>query len=160
MEMNISDVTFRRLKPEDLDVLIKYRMMFLTELQNPSGEEKKPLLEKSLTNYFSRALKDDTFIAMAAEYRKQPVSFGGMVVQEIPGHFNFLSGKQGYILNMYTLPEYRGKGLSTMLLKNLLDEARSGGMTKVYLHATDEGINIYRKAGFGATTWPVLEMKL
>ena len=160
MKMNIADVTFRKLKPDDLDVLIKYRLLFLTELQNPTDDNKKLQLEKSLTDYFSRSLKNDTFIALAAEYNNQPVSFGGMVVQEIPGHFNFLSGKQGYILNMYTLPEYRGSGLSTMLFKRLLEEAKSAGLAKVYLHATDDGINIYRKAGLGNPAWPVLEMKL
>lgn len=143
-----------------MEVLIKYRMLFLTELQNPSGNNKKQLLEKSLKDYFRKTLKDGTFIALAAEYENQPVSFGGMVLQEIPGHFNFISGKQGYILNMYTLPEFRGNGISTALLKKLIEEARSAGLTKVYLHATSDGINIYKKAGFVTSTWPVLEMKV
>lgn len=160
MKINLSDVKFRKLKPEDLDVLVKYRMLFLTELQNPSDENKKQLLEESLINYFRMTLQNDTFIAWAAEYENNPVSFGGMVIQEIPGHFNFISGKQGYILNMYTLPEYRGNGISTLLLKELIKEAKAAGLTKVYLHATSDGINIYKNAGFAPSTWPVLEMNV
>ena len=43
---------------------------------------------------------------------------------------------------------------------NLMTDARSLGLTKVYLHATDDGINIYNKAGFKVSSWPVLEMTL
>ena len=160
MEINISNVTFRKLKPEDIDLLIKYRMLFLKELQNPTDKNDEVLLEDTLINYFRRTLQDNTFIAWVAEYNEEPLSFGGMVVQEIPGHFQFITGRQGYILNMYTLPEYRGKGINTKLLHKLLEEAKATGLTKVYLHATEPGINIYKKAGFEVSSWPVLEMKL
>jgi GNAT superfamily N-acetyltransferase len=160
MESIVSNVSYRKLKPDDIDLLVKYRMMFLKELQKPADKNDIILLEKSLVSYFSRSLQDNTFIAWIAEYENKPVSFGGMVVQHIPGHFTFISGRQGYILNMYTLPEYRGKGLSTSLLHKLLEEAKSCGLTKVYLHATNDGINIYKKAGFRASSWPVLELKI
>jgi GNAT superfamily N-acetyltransferase len=160
MENNISNVTYRKLKPDDIDLLVKYRMLFLKELQNPTDKNNEVLLEEKLTNYFNRTLQDNTFIAWVAEYNEEPLSFGGMVVQEIPGHFQFISGRQGYILNMYTLPEYRRKGISTHLLSKLLDEALAMGLTKVYLHATEHGINIYKKVGFEVSSWPVLEMKL
>jgi len=160
MKIDISNITFRKLKPEDIDLLVKYRMLFLKELQNPVDIDDEVLLENTLISYFSRTLENNTFIAWVAEYNKEPLSFGGMVVQEIPGHFQFLSGRQGYILNMYTLPEYRGKGISTKVLYKLIDEAKAEGLTKVYLHATEDGINIYKKAGFEVSSWPVLEMKL
>jgi GNAT superfamily N-acetyltransferase len=160
MESNVSNVTYRKLKPEDINLLVKYRMLFLKELQNPTDNNDEVILEDTLINYFSRTLQDNTFIAWVAEKNGEPLSFGGMVVQEIPGHFTFISGKQGYILNMYTLPEYRGKGISTKLLYKLLDEAKALELTKVYLHATEQGINIYKKVGFEVSSWPVLEMKL
>ena len=160
MILNISDVKFRRLGPEDIQLLVKYRLLFLNELQKPESEEDEALLRNSLISYFGRALADNTFIAWIAEYNNEPVSFAGMVVQQIPGHFTFISGSQGYILNMYTLPDLRGNGLSTKLLHKLVDEATEAGLTKVYLHATEQGINIYKKHGFKTSTWPVLEMKL
>jgi ribosomal protein S18 acetylase RimI-like enzyme len=160
MELDISNLTYRKLYLQDLDLLVKYRMMFLRELQNPADKNDLKLLEESLIGYFSKTLEDNTFIAWVSEYENEPVSFGGMVVQDIPGHFTFISGKQGYILNMYTLPEYRGRGLSTKLLHKLIEDAKSAGLTKVYLHATNDGINIYKKAGFSASSWPVLEMKI
>ena len=51
-------------------------------------------------------------------------------------------------MNMYTLPEERGRGLATELLKRLLDDARELRIAVVVLHAMPKGRSIYLKAGF------------
>jgi ribosomal protein S18 acetylase RimI-like enzyme len=58
------------------------------------------------------------------------------------------SGRLGYILNLYTVPEARRKGICTRLLNELIKEAKSLGLKYLHLHASEEGRNIYRKAGF------------
>ena len=61
---------------------------------------------------------------------------------------------------MYTIPEARGKGVCTRLLNKLIKEARSLGITYLHLRASDDGINIYRKAGFVEPEQIEMELKL
>jgi len=71
-----------------------------------------------------------------------------MVVREQPGNFEIPNGKTGYILNMYTIKEYRKNGIGSMLFQKLIDEARLMGLAKIELHATKDGEPVYRKFGF------------
>jgi ribosomal protein S18 acetylase RimI-like enzyme len=69
------------------------------------------------------------------------------------------SGKLGYLLNFYTIPEARGRGIATRLLNELLREAKSSGLKYLHLHTSKDGISIYRKAGFIEPEMPELKLK-
>ncbi|WP_256218372.1 GNAT family N-acetyltransferase [Bacillus sp. MUM 116] len=49
---------------------------------------------------------------------------------------------------MYTVPEYRGKGLAKRLLENCIDESKKSGVKRIWLHASEDGEPLYRKMGF------------
>ena len=61
---------------------------------------------------------------------------------------------------MYTLPEFRRNGISTELLKRLIVDAKLLKIDILNLHATKDGINIYRKFGFTEPIDPELELNL
>ena len=44
--------------------------------------------------------------------------------------------------------EYRGKGLCTALMKNLVEYGREIGLGRIELKATEDGYPIYEKVGF------------
>ncbi|MDP2114734.1 MAG: GNAT family N-acetyltransferase, partial [Bacteroidota bacterium] len=88
------------------------------------------------------------------------LSFGAMVLKKIPGDFNQTSYLEGDILNMYTVPFARRKGISGMILQELLNEAHNRGISKVSLHTSKEGEKLYRKLGFTEPIYPVLELRL
>ncbi len=115
-------------------------------------------LKEELTKYFQIALNDNSFIGWIAELEGSAIGIGGMVIHKILGNFNFLSGIEGYILNMYTLPTYRGKGICSEILERLINEGKEIGLGKIYLHASNDGINIYRQRGFKVPTMPELEI--
>jgi len=82
-----------------------------------------------------------------------------MVVWQMPARYGGLeSGKAGYILNLYTIPEVRRKGICTRLLNELIKEAKALGLKYLHLHASEDGISIYRKAEF--TEPDQIELKL
>ncbi len=60
----------------------------------------------------------------------------------------FINGKTGTILNVFTIPEYRRKGIAKALLKMLLAESEKIGLDFVELKATDSGYNLYKSIGF------------
>ncbi|KAJ5667827.1 uncharacterized protein N7477_006397 [Penicillium maclennaniae] len=56
--------------------------------------------------------------------------------------------KFGYLQVLATLPQYRGQGIGSGLLKVGLAEARELGLTEFFLEASDDGHDLYAKFGF------------
>lgn len=106
------------------------------------------LLAESLRTYFTRTLSDGTFRAHVACRGDVIVASSGMVIDHHPPSGGNRDGRSAYIMNMYTVPEERGRGLATELLKRLLDDARQMQLAVVVLHAMPKGRSIYLKAGF------------
>ena len=67
---------------------------------------------------------------------------------------NYLSqcndnGKQGYICNVYTIDEYRKKGLQEELLSKVIEFSKKNELFKLSLASDNEiAINLYKKFGF------------
>jgi len=76
------------------------------------------------------------------------VAISGMVIWQLPPKYNIINGIAGYILNMYTIPEERNKGICTNLLRRLIEDAKQRGVSYLHLHASANGLHIYQKAGF------------
>ncbi len=113
MKIDNSTIKFRKLGIKDVDLLIEYRIIFLKEIQISKNKGDEIKIKKGLKTYFSEFLKNNSFITYIPEYQHKPIAFTAIVIQNISGHFNLVSEKQGYILNMYTLPESRGLGICT-----------------------------------------------
>jgi GNAT superfamily N-acetyltransferase len=149
MEIERNKIRYRRATIRDVDTLVDYRIRFLNALFGHRDDSETEILRKSLEQYFSKAIASGNLVAWLAEYDGKALGTACMVVWEMPGRYGGLeSGRLGYILNMYTVPEARRMGICTRLLEELMDEAKSMGLKYLHLHASEDGINIYRKAGF------------
>ena len=85
-------------------------------------------------------------MAWLAEQDGKIVGTSGLVVWQLPArHGGLDTGKAGYILNMYTVPEARGQGICTRLLTELIEDAKTLGLKYLHLHASNDGMPIYRK---------------
>lgn len=71
-----------------------------------------------------------------------------MVVRQHPGSFKNASGRVGYLMNMYTRPAYRRRGICKQLLNLLTEDARLLGITAFELHATPDGEFVFKQEGF------------
>jgi GNAT superfamily N-acetyltransferase len=56
------------------------------------------------------------------------------------------------ILNVYTRPESRRKGLARRLVETALEWCRANGISTVILHASDAGRPLYASMGFQPST--------
>lgn len=160
MQIDLSKIKIRQVGLEDVGLLTTYRMAYLNELQGERGEEYQQKLRTDLNHYFSEMLTERRFFAFLAEQKGEILSSGAMVLKKIPGDFNQSLYTEGDILNMYTIPFARGKGISSMILDRLLAEARWQGISKVSLHTTKDGEKLYRNFGFSEPVYPVLELCL
>jgi GNAT superfamily N-acetyltransferase len=161
MKVEKSRIRYRRATVNDVQTLIDHRVRFLNELYNHPENDETEALRKSLRRYLSEAIPFGSFIAWLAEHDGKTIGTGGMVVWQMPGRYGGLeNGRLGYILDMYTIPEARRKGVCTRLLEELMKEARSLGLRYLHLHASEAGMDIYRKAGFVEPRQKELALKL
>ena len=161
LEIKKGKIVYRRGMIRDIPVLIDLRVRFLNELYEHPEDDKTEILRKSLLEYFAKAIPSKDFIPWVAEYNGKIIATSGMVVWQIPARYGGVeSGKLGYLLNFYTVPEVRRKGIATRLLNELIGEAKLLGLRYLHLHASKDGINIYRKAGFVEPDQPELVLKL
>jgi|ERR1700682_4626380 len=57
-------------------------------------------------------------------------------------------GRQGTIINVFTEPEWRRRGIGSLLMREIMAWARSEDLERILLHASAEGRPVYQKLGF------------
>ena len=137
--------TIRRATADDLETVIELRMAFLREAK-PDVTEWEPILEAT-RRYVSDKLPAGEFLVWFAEEEGQVVGTAGLVFFHRPPT-SPSSGLHAYVMNMYTLPAYRGRGIATELLQHVIDYARSHSAGRICLHALDTGRALYQRLGF------------
>ena len=93
-------------------------------------------------------MKSNEFIAWLAEADNEIIATSGLSFLQKPPHFINITGKFAYIMNMYTKPEWRRKGIGSVLLERLIEEIKKKGIRSVVLHSTPTGRPLYEKYGF------------
>ncbi|MCX6248020.1 MAG: GNAT family N-acetyltransferase [Bacteroidetes bacterium] len=160
MKIDKSKIKLRKAGISDVQTIIDSRIEFVREVNCGLTEETESRLRRSLGNYLRKSFRNNSFVSWFAEYNDQPVAFSGMVIREQPGNFDLPNGKTGYILNMFTIQDFRNNGLGSLLFQKLIDEARKRKLDRIELHATSDGEPIYRKFGLTEPHDKVLELKL
>ena len=67
---------------------------------------------------------------------------------EKPPYYSNPSGKIGLLSSMYTLKEYRRKGIAKQLLSRVVQEAKNYGCRVIQIGASDMGVLLYKNFGF------------
>jgi ribosomal protein S18 acetylase RimI-like enzyme len=70
------------------------------------------------------------------------------------------TGLNGYVFNVATDDGYRRRGFSQACMTGLLGWFRHSGVTRVQLHASDEGYELYRRLGFSDVESPSMRIAL
>ncbi len=142
------NITFHKATLSDISTLVDNRILFALELSGGQNEDAILSLRNQMTEYFSKAIMDNTCISFIAKCDGIVAGIGSVHLREMPGNFKNPSGKWGYIMNMYTLPSFRRKGVCKNILNLLVEEGKKYGITAFELHATKEGEKVYSQEGF------------
>ncbi len=135
---------------EDLPLLMEWRMRVLREVFSIPEDTDTTLLEQENRRYYERHLREDSHTACFTREKGTGViaGCGGICYQEeLPSPDNG-GGFCGYLMNIYTLPEYRGMGIGRAVINFLIRNARERNVEKIYLESTDSGRRLYRELGF------------
>ncbi|GAP12573.1 acetyltransferases [Longilinea arvoryzae] len=139
----------------DIPVLIELRLAQMQSMRRHDPESLARLAAATEV-YLREHLPGGSFRAWLIEMDGQAVATGGLVIRQAPPTYNNLSGREGYLMALYTRPEFRRRGLATAILRAILDQLRAEGITRVTLRASPDGRPLYESLGFEATP----EMKL
>ncbi len=145
---------FRRATLNDVPIIVEHRLLFSKELSGDQPQSVTDLLRKQLSDYFFISAQEGTCISIIATCNGEVAGIGSVHIRNMPGNYKNLSGKWGYIMNMYTLPTYRRKGICKGILSTLVEEASKLGVTAFELHATKDGEMVYRDNGFAIFNEP------
>ncbi len=132
---------------KDIEGLAEMRIAYLQEdLGEMSGQEADQYRTR-LKEYFERVLNQKIF-CYAAKENEVILSTAFLLVSEKPASPSFPNGWTGTILNVYTKPEYRGKGLARRVMEALVRDAENMDLCLLELKATEDGYSLYQKLGF------------
>ncbi|ABS40239.1 GNAT family N-acetyltransferase [Clostridium botulinum] len=141
------EIIFRKLIQNDLDVFIEMRIKQLQE----EGAEPTLDLKPQLYEYYTKHLEKGTFVLWLAVDDIKIVGTSGMSFVEKPAYYSNPYGKIGLLSSMYTLKEYRRKGIDKELLDRVVNEAKDYGCGAVQITASNMGVLLYIDYGFKKT---------
>lgn len=145
-------VTYRRITKEDIKDLVRIRSRFLTEFDGKTHLENKENINLEVEKHLLKFIETDGFIGFVAEEDNKIIGTSAITFYDILAKVHCLNGKVAYISNIYTVPEYRRRGIARKLFKLVLDEALSRECSKISLHASKLGEFVYKGFGFVKTS--------
>ena len=133
-------------------VLSDADMLTRTRLSQLDDEEEHPDTDiyEAVRSWFTENLSNGSLHQVILEEDGRLISTGGLIALPIPPSFFKPQGRNGYILNMYTVPEKRHQGYAAKVLQLLQEKAKEAGFEVVYLKTSEWGRPAYEKAGFAA----------
>ena len=140
-------IIFDEATKEDINELVRMRIAYMKDDFGSVSEHERKCMESQLPDYFERKLGTE-LVAFVAKDGERIVSVAYLHIIEMPANSILLNGLYGEVLSVYTEPEYRGRGLCSTLMRNLVEYGKKRGLGRIDLSATDEGYPIYAKVGF------------
>lgn len=142
------NLIYKKAKLEDLDILTKTRIQVLRAANQLSDDTDMSQVERESYNYYQKALRDGSHIAYLVFDEGRFVGAGGVSFFQVMPTYHNPSGNKAYIMNMYTNPAYRRRGIAIKTLDMLVKEAKNRSVSAISLEATDMGRPLYEKYGF------------
>ncbi|EAR00717.1 GNAT family N-acetyltransferase [Maribacter sp. HTCC2170] len=149
------DLEIRTATLGDLSVLLEFEQGVI-EAERPFDIT---LANDPITYYDLKdmILRDDASVVIA-EIGGEIVSSGYALIKQARHYLNH--NEYAYLGFMFTLPEYRGKGINGRIIEELKDWSYSKGLKEIRLTVYDENnsaISAYEKMGFKKH---IIEMRL
>lgn len=152
-----SDIVIRRATVADAPTIAQHRAAMFHEMDELEAHRIDNLVDRA-TRYLLGALESGEYIGWLAAAGDRPGAIiGGAGVQlrrtlphprepDTAPH-----GMQAIVLNVYTVPAWRHRGVAEQLMAQVIAWAGEAGMHTLVLHASTAGRPLYERLGFAAT---------
>ncbi|MDE5582848.1 MAG: GNAT family N-acetyltransferase [Ruminococcus sp.] len=130
----------------DIDELVQMRLEYLMEDYGSLTDCQTEKIKSQLLIYYQNHLNKDLFVYVVKSERIISCCF--LLVSEKPANPSFINGRTGTILNVYTKPKFRRKGIARKIMKFLISDSKEMKLDFIELKSTDCGYNLYKSVGF------------
>lgn len=135
----LTSYVIRTATPEDAAIIAHHRAAMFYDMGFVSKAEAERLAAAPPPQ-LAALLAAGEYFGHLAEKAGQVVAGGGMILRRLlPRPGSLQGGEEAYILNVYTEPPHRGRGLARMVMQSLLASGAERGVARVSLHASDAG---------------------
>jgi GNAT superfamily N-acetyltransferase len=158
-------ITVRRADLRDIATIAGHRAAMFAAMGALPPTSRAELVDRTL-DYLQHAIPAGEYLGWLAAVSTEPGTLvGGAGVQlrrVLPfphrnrGGPTIALGRQGIVLNVYTEPPWRRRGVARQLMASVLTWAREVGLESLVLHASADGRTLYEQLGFAPTN----EMRL
>lgn len=139
---------YKKATVEDLELLVDTRIKVLRAANLLSDSVDLTEVKRQSYEYYQEALCDGTHTAYLVFDGNKVIGTGGVSFFRVMPTFHNPSGCKAYIMNMYTDPAYRRKGIARKTLDFLVADIRKRGISAVSLEAAQMGKPLYEQYGF------------
>lgn len=123
------------------------RQQLFEELSEIESLEDRQKLESTTKEFYLSHINKDLISWGVIIGNKIIASSSLCLFERIPYQGN-LTGKEGYILNIYTCPNYRKQGIASQLLNEMKEYAKQNQINRLWLSSSENGIALYKEHGF------------
>lgn len=145
----------RQASPSDIPEILRQRRRMYEDMHYTDANSLAKMAELS-ADYLAEAMPNGSLQAWLACYRDRTIAGGAVIVTPWLAHPYDQECRRATILNVYTDPEYRRRGIARQLLQTMIAWCKEQGLARVTLHASEDGRHLYESLGFE----PSNEMRL
>ena len=127
------ELNYKKAVLEDIEILTETRITVLRAANQLSDDVEMSDVKEQSYLYYQKALSEDSHVAYLVFDDNEFVGAGGISFFHVMPTFHNPTGKKAYIMNMYTKPEYRRKGIAYKTLDLLVAEAKQRGIHAISL---------------------------
>lgn len=150
-----SDIQIREADVADIPEILRQRRRMYEDMRYTDAAGIAAMADLTAA-YLRKALPEGTFRSWLACDAAHPIAGGAVLITPWPAHPYDLECRRATILNVYTDPEYRRRGIARQLMQTMISWCKQEGLARVTLHASDDGRHLYESLGFE----PSNEMRL
>jgi GNAT superfamily N-acetyltransferase len=151
-----ADITIREAAPSESAIILHHRRSMFRDMGEGTVQELDRMVEVA-GPWLAGALADGSYRHwLALDSSGRIAGGGGVLLSPWPANPKDPCTERAVILNVYTEPEFRNRGIARQIMLTILAWVKQQGLRSVNLHASDEGRPLYEQLGFEATN----EMRL
>ena len=141
------EIVVRAATASDIPEILRQRRRMYEDMHYTDSAALEAMCAAS-SAYLQKAMEDASFRAWLACEGDRAVAGGAVIILPWLAHPYDLECRRATILNVYTDPEYRRRGIARKLMATIIDWCRRAGLARVTLHASDDGRHLYESLGF------------
>ncbi|HWC99182.1 MAG TPA: GNAT family N-acetyltransferase [Candidatus Sulfopaludibacter sp.] len=135
---------------DDLDTIVRHRASMFRDMGH-RDEAAIHAMTDAFEPWLRRKMAAGEYLAWLVVEDGQTVAGLGLWLMDWPPHMIGPGSPRGNILNVYTEPAYRRRGLARGLMQQALDWCRDHRIHSVILHASPQGRPLYEGLSFYQT---------